>query len=437
MNLSGKKLQFHHKSQTNPYRAVILLSLLIACLFLLRSIEQDQIRSPFSPTPVPTRIAQSYSLEGETHFQAGSLDAAILAYQHAIQLAPNDVGLIYELARIQTYSSTLLTTDEERRQRLLQALDTINNAVKQAPDDSNVFAVEAFVLDWNASNALAGDQSAAYITQAEQAAVRALQLDPQNTLALAYYAEILTDQQKWLQADQYARQALQTDPSLMDVHRINAYVQETLGNYGEAIREYKKAAEITPNLTFLYISIGTNYRTLKQFDLALEYYAKAATIDAQLGVKDPIPYLAIGKTYSQMGQFWPASQNVRKALAYNPNSPDVYGQLGVIYFKGRNYEGAIPALKCAVYGCSAQESCDVRNCDAKVDPQIVIKGMPLTGNTVVYYYTYGSVLAGMHRPKDDYCTESIKVLAQVRAGFPKDATIMSIIKPSEDICSSQ
>jgi tetratricopeptide (TPR) repeat protein len=436
MNLSGKNVQFHHKPRTNPYRAVILLTLLITSLFLLRAVEQDRIRSPFMPTPVPTRTAQSYSMEGETHFQAGNQEAAILAYQQAIKLAPNDIGLIYELARIQTYSSTLLTTDEERHKRLQEALDTINNAAAQAPDDSNVFAVQAFVLDWNASTALAGDQAAAYITQAEQAAVRALQLDNQNTLALAYYAEILTDQQKWLQAEQYARQALQTDPTLMDVHRINAYVQETLGNYGEAIREYKKAVEITPNLTFLYISIGTNYRTLKQYELALEYYAKAANINEQLGVKDPIPYLAIGKTYSQMGEFFIASRNVQKALIFNPNSPDVYGQLGVIFFKARNYESAIPALKCAVYGCTPKESCDVRRCDTQTDPQIEIKGMPLTGNTVVYYYTYGSVLAGMHRPKDNYCVEANKVLALVRAGFTKDATIMSIIKPSEEICSS-
>ncbi|MEI8132791.1 MAG: tetratricopeptide repeat protein, partial [Leptolinea sp.] len=401
----------------------------------LREIEKGQVQSPFLPTPIPTRTAQSYALEGETHFQAGNLSEAIRAYQGGLNLAPSDIQLISELARIQAYSSTLLTTDEERRKRLQEALDTINLAVNQAPDNSTVFAVQAFVLDWNASSSVLPDQAAAFITQAEQAAVRALQLDNQNTLALAYYAEILTDQQKWLQAEQYARQALQTDPTLMDVHRIMAYVQESLGNYGEAIREYKKAVEITPNLTFLYISIGTNYRTLKQYDLALEYYAKAATINEQLGIKDPIPYIAIGKTYSQMGEFFIASRNLQKALIFSPNSPDVYGQVGVIFFKARNYESAIPALKCAVYGCTAAESCEVRRCDTTTDPGIIISGMPLSSNTVVYYYTYGSVLAGMHRPKDTLCQDANKVLQQVHTGFASDSVILSIIKPSEEICA--
>jgi len=114
----------------------------------------------------------------------------------------------------------------------------------------------------------------------------------------------------------------------------------------------------------------------------------------------------------------------------------VYGQLGIVYFRSRNYESAIPALKCAVKGCTAQETCDVRRCDKNKDPAIAIDGMPLKSNTVVYYYTYGSVLAGMHRPSADKCTEAVQVLGQVRDGFSGDPVIINIIKPSEDICAS-
>jgi tetratricopeptide (TPR) repeat protein len=292
------------------------------------------------------------------------------------------------------------------------------------------------VLDWYSNPDISGDKASTYIVQAEQAANRAIQLDNTNALAQAYFAEILNDEQKWTQAGDYAAQALKRDPSLMDVHRVNALVQETLGNYGNAINEYKKAAEITPNLTFLYLSIGGNYRILKQYPLALEYYAKAASINDSLGVKDPLPYIAIGKTYSQMGEFFIASVNMRKALQFNPESPDVYGQLGIVYFRSRNYESAIPALKCAVKGCTAQESCDVRRCDKTKDPVIVIQGMPLKSNTVVYYYTYGSVLAGMHRPTNDTCTEAVQILGLVRDGFGGDPVIINIIKPSEDICAS-
>jgi tetratricopeptide (TPR) repeat protein len=441
MNLSGKNLHFRQQKTNNrPYIALILIGLVILGLFILRAISTDQIRSPFLPTPIPTRTASSYVLEADTNFKAGNLAVSINAYKEASRLDPENPRLLSELARIQVYSSALLTTDAEKRTRLADALQSINAALKLAPDDSTVHAVRAFVLDWYSNKDLSGDKAQDYLTEAEQEARRAIQLDNQNSLALAYYAEILVDQQNLLQAEQYIRQALERDPNLMDVHRVNAYVQESLGNYGKAIDEYKAAVKITPNLTFLYINIGVNYRQLKQYPIALENFAKAVTINEQLQVKDPIAYLAIGKTYAQLGEFYAAAQNVRKALQYNPNNPDVYGSLGVVYFKSRNYEGAIPALKCSVRGCTAEESCKVRNrkdCTAEqISQSVAIQNLPLSGSTVAYYFQYGSVLAGMHQPNNNYCEEAMKVLEEVRQKYSGDPTVMQIVNASENICIS-
>lgn len=441
MNLTGKYPTFKkNKSRSShPYHVLGLLILISLSLFLLKGVKTETIRSPFAPTPVPTRSADSYTSEGDTHFLAGNLPAAIQAYTDATKVAPGNADILSELARIQVYRSASLSTDAEKKAQLQEARKSIDNAVQLAPDSSMAYAVRALVYDWLSDPNLSGAEGETLITEAEQSAVRALQIDNQNGLALAYYAEILLDQQKYLQAQQYIIQSLEREPDSMDVHRINGLVNETMGDYGAAIEEYKKALEITPNLTFLYLNIGVNYRQVKQYDTALDFFAKAASINQQLGIDDPIPYIAIGKTYSQTGDFFAAAQNVRKGLNFDPANPDVYGSLGVIYFKSRNYEGAIPALKCAVRGCTAEESCDVRRCDAKTDPQIVIEGLPLSGNTVIYYYMYGSVLAGMHRPNDeknDYCGEAMKVLEEVRAGFPGDSTILSIVDSSEKICES-
>jgi tetratricopeptide (TPR) repeat protein len=167
----------------------------------------------------------------------------------------------------------------------------------------------------------------------------------------------------------------------------------------------------------------------------LEYFQQATVINEQLQIKDPVPYISIARTYSQMGEFYPAALNIRKALEFDPTSSDVYGQLGVIYFKARNYEGSIPALHCAIYGCTPQESCDVRQCTNPYDPSITLQGMPLTSNTVVYYYTYGSELAAMHLSTNGYCKEAMQVLKQVREAFGSDPTILSIINSGEGICS--
>lgn len=441
MYLVDKRPDFRpSKPASDPYRMMVWIFLIIGGILLVRAVDMGNVQPLFSPTLTPTRTAASFALEGTTHFTAGDLNKAMEAYKNAARLDPLNGEILAELARIQTYSANMLTTDTEKAKRLAEALVSADEAIKVSPESSTVWAVRSFVLDSNASNALNADLRAGYMTEAEQNAVRAIQLDNQNTLALAYYAETLIDQQKWDQSyqviTQAASRAAEKGERIMDVYRVRGYINESLGNYSVAIEDYKEAVKITPNLTFLHISIGLNYRQLKQYDRALEYFAQAATINESLGVKDSIPYLAIGKTYTQMGEFFIAARNVKKAIQFNPNSPDVYGQLGIVYFKSHNYEGSIDPLKCAIYGCDAETSCGIRDCDPEKDEKIIIDGMPLGPNTVVYYYTYGSVLAGLHRKTQPYCNEAVKVLHQVRQGFPEDTLILSIIEESEEICRS-
>lgn len=443
MNLNGKQIMFHRKAPTSfhPARILFLLGIIFVLVFLARAFDTGVIHRPFDPTPTPTRTNQSFILEAETHFRSGNLPAAIEAYEEAIQINPTDATLYAELARIQVYSSAMLASDDLKKVRLQSALDNINKAVELAPENSNVHAIMAFVLDWN-SNSLINADGTTLLTRAEQEAVRALQLDAGNTMALAYYAEILIDSQKYDQAEQYIEQALQRDPGLMDVHRIRGQLWEISGQYLKAIDSYKKATEIMPNLTFLYLYIGLNYRVLAANDPespyyvdSLEYFDRAAKINETLGITDPLPFLAIAKTYSQMGEFFIASLNARKALAMDPTNPDLYGQLGIIYFKGKNYESAIPALKCAIRGCTPVESCQARSCDEDSDPEIAIEGMPLSNTTVVYYYTYGSVLAGLSLPQKNYCDEAMQVFSEVRRQYSGDTDIMNILASGEQICN--
>ena len=116
-------------------------------------------------------------MEAETQFFAGDLNKAITAYQEAIKLEPKNTALMADLARIQVYSSELLTTDAEKLARLEEALATIERAVEVAPDNSTVHAVRSFVMDWHSNPNLVGDERATYLTEAEQAAIQALQLD--------------------------------------------------------------------------------------------------------------------------------------------------------------------------------------------------------------------------------------------------------------------
>jgi tetratricopeptide (TPR) repeat protein len=464
MNISPRRPLFNRRPQSNIYRMFVWVMMMLGGIWLIQQVTTGQIKPLFEPTLTPTRSVQSLLMEGDADFSAGNLNSAITSYQQVVDVDPNDAKTWADLARIQTYSSAFLITDADIKARLLQALDSARKAVALAPDDSRVHAILAFTLDWNANTTIYNDdprQVDKFLAEAEQESLIALQKDNSNTLALAYYAEVLLDQQKWNEAQQNINQALTHEDAdqLMDVHRVNAAVLETLGQYNLAISEYEKAIAIEPNFTFLYLREGANYRILAYnisdpkaarpvYEKSLEYFDKAARINEQIGVKDPTPYLSISRTYSQLGEFFAAARNVQKALSFEPTNADIYGQLGIVYFRSRNYEGSVYSFKCALRGCSGEDSCLGRGLD-KCYPDLgenpnQITGLPISPSTIVYYYTYGSVLSALSRPRANQCEEANKIFGEVRAelNVNPDAyadgrqTIITIVQAGEDICQS-
>jgi tetratricopeptide (TPR) repeat protein len=439
--------------------------MILGGVWMLQQIDKGEIRPLFDATATPTRAPESYILEGDANFTAGNLNAAIIAYREAVRVDPNNAEIWAKLARIQTYSSAFLITNEEKKARLLEALESADKAVELASDNSTAHAIRAFTLDWNANrNFHTTEEVQDFLAQAEQEALLAQQLDSKNPLALAYYAEILVDQQKWNQAELIMEQVFELPEAAewMDVYRVNAYVLETLGQYPLAISEYEKAIAIEPNFTFLYSSIGVNYRRLGYdvaitrgieaarpvYEQSLEYFDKAVKINQQINVDDPGPYLSIANTYSQLGEFFIAARNVQTALEYEPNNADIYGQLGIIYYRSRNYEGSIFSLKCAIYGCSGEESCLGRGLD-KCYPDLDekpadVQGLEISPNTIHYYYVYGSVLAALSRPAENHCAEAMQTMQEVTTEIDanqddyKDGreTIVSIVEAGEEICAS-
>jgi len=400
----------------------------MAGLWLIVQLDAGEVKPLFDPTPTPTRTAVSYAQEGQALFAAGDLRGAIDAYNEALRGNPEDAQLMAELAQIQVYSSALLTTDAERKESLLEARDWIDKAVELVPRDSKVHAVRAFVLDWNANqNLVTPEEREDLLFQAANEAGFAIQLDNQNALALAYHAEVLLDQQQWSLAQETIEQAIERDPSLMDVHRVHGQVLETLGLYRDAIAAYERAAEIAPNLTFLYLYIGYNYRHLQVYNRALEFFDRAASINQQINVKDPLPYLAIAKTYAQQGEFFIAARNAERALEFDATNPTTYGQLGTIYVQARNYETALPVLKCAVYGCSAEEN---EVAERLTGQGVNVQGLGLTSKEVAYYYVrYGSVLAALNQ-----CNDAFPVLDEIMAAFGDDPIITDIVAENIEIC---
>ena len=146
-----------------------------------------------------------------------------------------------------------------------------------------------------------------------------------------------------------------------------------------------------------------------------------------------MPFVEIAKTYSRDGEFFAAALNAEKAIRINPYNANTYGQLGIIYTKARNFEGAQPVLKCAVRGCTPEEN---QVAQELLGDGVAVSGLPLTSGTVAFYYAqYASVLAALSRPGQNFCPEALEVLGDVRAAYPEDPTFNQIIDENIAICN--
>lgn len=448
MNIYHKKNIFRRRDDTAVYRMFFLVVLILGGVWLIRSVVQGDVKPLFLPTPTPTRFAESYAMEGDAHFIAGELNSSIAAYNEATKVDPNNAEVWAQLSRVQTYSTALLIRTDEILARLDEAILSAEKAIEINPDSSDAHAVYALSLNWKASYTQDSRERQALLTQSRQESERALLLDNTNTLALAFYAEVLVDQQQWTQALSQIERALAADSSLMDVHRVHAYVLESLGEYALAIEAYDKAIAIAPNLTFLYLRAGAGYRRLafespneqvqeQLFEKSLEYFAQAARINEQLGIEDPAPYLSIARTYSQMGQFFIAIRNVQKTIEFQPENAVYYGELGMLYHKNRNYETGILAFKCAIKGCTAEESCPARGeCGPNDTPADVI-GLELSASTVYYYDVYASELAALSTPKDNKCAEALDIASIIESSeYISDPNIAADMVVVRNICRS-
>jgi tetratricopeptide (TPR) repeat protein len=434
--------------RVSPWKALVLLVLIGAGVSLVWLLQTDRVKPLFVAAPTPTRTSLSFAEEGKAYFSAGDLRSAIQAYSSAVQSAPNDSQLMAELARIQTYYSAQLATAGDRRAQLTDARVSADGAVAANPDNGYAHAIRALAYDWSATDEEAGsDQREAFLTEALNAAVRAVQLEPPGSpvraLALAFRAEVLVDQQRFAEALDSVEQAVALAPDSMDAHRVYGTVAQNTGLYRKSIDEFSLAADINPNLTFLYVQIGANYRRLRDTDHALEFFDRAAKINKQLKIEDPTPYIAIGRTYLQAGEFFIAAKNVEQALLMDEANPDFYGFLGIVYFKARNYESAEDVLRCAVKGCSQAESqrliCQlIAGCDPTSEQDAVaplhgrdVPPRALDGQSLEAYYTFGSVLAFNKK-----CDEAEGIFRQLLAGYGGDPIVAGIVAENRAMCAA-
>lgn len=420
MYLSGSSLRFRkQKKRDHPRRIIFLLLLLLGGVFLLGLYAQGQVQPLGQPTLGPTRNPQSYLEEAKAQFAAGHLKQAIAAYQKAKNADSENVDIVIALARTQIL-------DEQFE----AAVKTTSEALVQDNEHPKLNAIHAWALD-----------KVGRLDEAQAAALKAISLDNTYAPAHAYYSEILNDGGFWDQGFAEAQTALQLDPNLFESRWAMGYSNEVVGLYQNAIEHYEQAVTLNPNLWVIYIKLGVMYRDgLQKPDLALQYFSKANALDPE----NIQPFLYLSRTYYQIDKLGTAIQYLEQALRYEPTNPDIYGRLGLLLFKRKNYEGAEPVLRLAVFGgpltdANGQIMVEGITLADGAGASLSVVGMPLTAASLEYYYTLGNLrayIASLQNPES--CgPDPDDAPALLRAAFnfaPEDPTVIGSYTESMKLC---
>jgi tetratricopeptide (TPR) repeat protein len=400
MYLKGSKWSMNQRrKRTNPWRLIILVILVGAAIYI------NQVIVPatpplFVPTSTPTRSPQAFAEEADTLFSEGKLDQAIAAYKEAIRSDPNNGTYFISMARVQMFAG-----------KYVEAQQNAENALLLNQNNALANAVRGWAMGYQ------GD----YLPGIA-AIKKAIELDPNNAQAHAYYAELLalqiSDGTSELgavdTAIQESRTAMTLNENLLEVLRSRALVLEATQNYDQVVEVLEKAITINPNLSDLHIALGRNYRALNEPDKAIDELLKAIPLNPS----DPTPEYLISRTYATVGEFPKAIEYAEQAVKDSPKDPLLYGNLGSQYYSNQDYQNALKYLRLGVRGGIADDGTQV-------------EGAPLDyGRWAEYYARYGLALARVNE-----CGEALQISQLLTQGVPNDEIAVANSQAIVDICA--
>ncbi len=355
--------------RSNPWKLLFLVAIIVGIVYL-NYIVVPTIASPFAVTPTPTRSPESFINEAEAYFTQGKMTQAIDAYKEAILADPQNPANFIALARVQIFAG-----------QYNEAKINAENALLLNPDNANAYAMRAWALD-----------SLGDYLEALAAVKKAIELDPTNALAYAFYAEILIDQGNYEDIEtaiSMSHKARDLAPNNLETHRARGYVLYATGNYAEAIEEYKAAIAINDKLWDMHYSLGVAYKLTEDYDLAVQEMLTAVALNPT----NPDILTEISRTHATIGQFDKAIQYAEQALLIDSSNPRLHGNLGVMLYKGEEYDRAVDEFVLAVRGGTTADG-------------VAVQGLPLAPGRVAdeYYTFYGWSLLRLRR-----CDEAVEI----------------------------
>lgn len=322
---------------------------IVAGVFVIQNGEQArQVIFP-TPTPEPTRSATEYALLAQISREDGEPEKALEYYGQAIRLDATKPEIFIR------YIDLLVKTGHAE-----DAVARGEEAVVLAPDNDEVWTAVAAAHLANGDRLLdAGDPTAAGLeyAKANQAAQRAIDINPQNATAYAFAAGGLLNQGEpdlYQQAQLLAEDAVTIDSENPWGHYYLAEVLTNQGFYAAAREQYQLGILADGSIPELHIGLAYNFFGDGRVSDAILSFQDAIDVDPNSAkAYDGIAYM-----YLQLGQDVQAEDNAQRAVELNPDVARAHGRLGEAYMRLNKFDLAVDEFSKAValYGDPTPEN---------------------------------------------------------------------------------
>jgi protein O-mannosyl-transferase len=157
-------------------------------------------------------------------------------------------------------------------------------------------------------------------------------------LFLVLFSMIVMDRNKiWKDELTLWADARQKSPNLVRPYNNLGEAHDKLGNYDQAIKEFKYALKINPNYFFGLNNLGNVYGKQGKYGEAINYFQKALD---QKSDYSPAHY-NIARAYHLVGKKQEAAESYRKAIRFNPYFEQAFYNLAYLSMELSGFDEAI------------------------------------------------------------------------------------------------
>ena len=278
--------------------------------------------SPSNPPP-PTQTRSAGAMQhpvvpkkaGSIYLNKKRYQEALLAYEQAIQLDPNDAVL---------YNGKGLALSNLNRYG--EALVAYEQAVQLNPGFENAYINKAYVLYKLRRHPEA-------LTDCE----RAIQLGPNNASFHNLKGLVLSDLNRYEEALAAYEQAIRLDPNITTPYNNKSSLLYSLKRYQEAIVSCEQAIRLDPRNAVTHNSKGNILLALKRYGEALAAYEQAIRLDPRYA----LAYSNRGNVLCILKRYWEALATCERAILLDLNLASAYNNKGVALCGLKRYGEAV------------------------------------------------------------------------------------------------